>query len=108
MKKYMYVTNETLAKIMSCFANREELNEFAMSLSITVDEITYAASQAIREEPGTERFHSLIAKQYFHMALFCRKNIDVIHELIKAVDYSEITEEEKTRLENESIESEDA
>ncbi len=94
MKRYMIVKRESLKKMLDCFSSEEEFVAFSDELSALVQEITFAGTLALRNQEDQELVTTMALKQHFVLALFCKQNIEIIHELIKAVEYTEVTEQE--------------
>lgn len=95
MKKYLVVKTENLQKILNCFANQEEFENFAGELAGMIDEIIFSGHVAQRNIENTEFVTLMALKQFFIFGVFCQQNIELIHEMIKVIEYTEVTEEEK-------------
>ena len=102
MKKNFLVKTESLKKILDCFSDHDEFREFASDLSGMIDEIIFAGHLAHRNIENDEFVIIMALKQFFVFGLFCQQNVEIIHQLINVVEYTEITEEEKKNLSKES------
>jgi hypothetical protein len=89
------VKTESLKKILDCFTNQEEFHNFAQDLAGVIDEIVFTGHVAHRNLDHDEFVTLMALKQFFVFGLFCQQNIEVIHELIKVIEYTEVTEDEK-------------
>ena len=103
MKKYLIVKNETLTALLDCFSSQEEFYDFGYDLSLLIEEIIFTGAVARREQENTEQVKLLAVKQFFLLAMFCRENMDLIKDLVNVVEYTEISEEEKQKLDDEYI-----
>lgn len=95
MKKFLMVKTECLENILKCFADQEEFVTFSQQLSSAVDEITFASQVANRAIDNENLYTIMSLKQLFIIALLFKNNIELIHQMIRVVDYLEITEEDK-------------
>lgn len=101
MKKYMVVKTEILEKILRCFANQEEFETFAGEFGGMIEEVVFAGQVANRNIEDKELVNLMTVKQIFLLGLFCQQNLDVIHDLVSIIEYTEITEEQKKGLSKE-------
>ncbi len=102
MKKYLLVTTDTLENIMNCFCDDDEFAGFTGDLSSMIGEVIYTGQKALRESDDEEFVSLMQLKQVFLFAMFCRDYIEVIHDLVNVAEYSEITQEQKDQLKQET------
>lgn len=95
MKKYMVVKTETLEKILNCFTEKDELDQFMLELHILIDEINFSNMLIIRSVEDSEEGTVLLLKQLFLLSVFFKKNIEVLKSIMQVVEYREVTEEKK-------------
>lgn len=95
MKKYMMVKTKSLQNMLDCFVSGEEFTDFTDELSAAIEEIIFASQLANRNTENQDFSTMMVMKQLFVLGLFCKKNIELIHQLIRAIEYKEITKEEK-------------
>ncbi len=98
MKKYILVKPESLKKILDSFANQEEFQEFTESLSSTIDEILFTSQLASRNKEDHETYTVLCVKTLFILGLFCQQNMDIIHQIVNAIEYTDITKEQIEKI----------
>jgi hypothetical protein len=99
MKKYLVVKADMLNKILDCFSSEQEFMDFGNELGVMIEEIVFASQLAGRNLEDKAFQNEVVLKQYFLLGLFLRNNIDTIHDLVRVIDYEEITEEDKKKLE---------
>lgn len=93
MKKLIVIKTTDIVKVMNCFVDHEELQDFYNQLMTLVSEIEQTHDKMMRVDESSSLL--LLAKQLFVMSIFCKENIEIIKQLIGEVKYQEITEEEK-------------
>lgn len=93
MEKYTMVTRETLAKMTDCFSGTEEMQQFISQLDEVAKELNF--STMLRTKVDDDSAVILIMKEIVVFTLFCREHLELIHELIRNIDITEITEQEK-------------
>lgn len=101
MNRYMVVKTEDLLKLLECFSTQAEFTEFGEGLACTIDEIVFTGNVVARNMDKKEFVSLMTMKQIFIFALFCRDNMDTIHDLVSKIEYEEVTEEVKKELERE-------
>lgn len=94
MLKNVIVKGDVLKSLLNTFSSSEEFVEFStMFLGTTLDYLaTFHQLQDLdaKDCRGNEEYTQLTAKSVFLIALFCRANIDIIHELVKKVDFEQV------------------
>lgn len=98
MKTYIVIKTDCLIKMLDSFGTPEELEEFGTQLSSLIEEIIFAGNLSERNMDKPEFVRLMTMKQLFLFTLFCRNNVDLIHDLISKIDYTEITEEERNEI----------
>jgi hypothetical protein len=88
------VTAESLQRMADCFASPEELHAFLGDLTGLADEITFTNQLLVRSLDNNDTRMSLLLtmKRMFLFTIFCKENIEVLHDLIAALEYKEIGE----------------
>lgn len=90
MSLSLKISRETLISLAKCFESSEEASEFYNQLHSTITDILNIKKDVDLE---TEKSIQSFLCQSFMISLFCKKNIELIREMIKFVDY-EIVETE--------------
>lgn len=90
------VTQEMVNKLESCFSDADEMRQFFHSLEELISELTF--SFQMRKRLDDEAAALILVKELCWFTLFCRENLELIHQLIANIDYKELTEEEAKRL----------
>jgi hypothetical protein len=106
MKKHMVVKKECLSRILDCFSSREEFDDFLHMFYTLVREVTFANECARRDIENEEYAKIIMLKQLFVLGLFCKSNIEILRELIQAIEYDELTNEQIEALKEENPNSE--
>lgn len=97
MKKYLHITMDTVENITKCFSDDEELVFFIDSINNLCNELSYTIESSKRTNNDALR-GGLAIKQICVLALFFREYIEVMHEIVKAMNLEEVTEEEFKKL----------
>jgi tRNA C32,U32 (ribose-2'-O)-methylase TrmJ len=101
MKRYYSVKTEILAELLECFATQEEFIEFTHHLNGMTEEMLFINQLTVRNSEDSEVVTLMALKRLFILAIFVKENIEVLHELIRKVQYTEkdeISEEERKGL----------
>lgn len=106
-KRYLLVTKETLQKIASCFASGEEMVDFARQFSDLIEEVLFSAQLAKRSGFNDDYSKLMVMKQMFMIGVFFRDNLEVLHQFIQAINYTEITKEERDKLVKDNLAGEE-
>ena len=95
MKKnnHFQVSVETLNKLITTFSDSEEYGGFIHKLDVLVEEISYLQHLSHRQEDHNG-LCIINAQSLLSIALFCRENMDVIHELVRRVEIETLPEGE--------------
>lgn len=101
MKKYNLVHAESLKKLAGCFTSHEELCEFLEQLRGICDEIEFSDHLMRRNISDLSSLRVLMLKKLFMFTLFCKQNIEVLHDLVNKIEYTEITETERKGIHDE-------
>ena len=96
MKNYMMITQESLLKISQCFSNGEEIETFMTHFMDLTEETYFNMLLAKRTDDDTAT--NLFMKQLCLLAIFCREHIELIHEMINALDCRPMSHEEIDKL----------
>lgn len=99
MRKYVLVNMKSINAVLTCFASQDELDEFRDDFGILMEDLIFANQLAIRDEENEEFVNFMAFKQLFLVGMFMQKNVELLHSLMKAVVYKEISEEEKEKYE---------
>jgi len=101
MKQYLVMKGEVLQNLLHCFSTPEGYKEFTTDLALMLDEIVRINRQT-NQNPDYDlnTLTLLAAKQFFHVAFFCQKNMDVIHDMVRQLDYKILDQEEKDSLDD--------
>lgn len=96
-KRYYIVKTETLVKLLRCFSSQEEFHQFLHHLNSLSKEMNFIDQVIERNPDNDEAIAMLDCKKLFILSVLIKENIELIHEMIKVVEYkekSELTEEE--------------
>lgn len=96
--KYVVVQTDVLKKIAGCFSSEEEYTEFAHSMQSLVRDLEFDNQIIDRNIENETVVDVTVLKQIFMFGAFCRENMDVISEIVRFVDFKEITKEERDRI----------
>lgn len=97
------IRKEVLQKILDSFSGQEEFFQFATDMNTMINEILFSGQLAYRNLENEDYVRLMVLKQFFILGLFVKENIEVLHEMINAIDFKEITHKEKNRLEKDKI-----
>lgn len=93
MEKVKVFTEESLLGISKCFSGSEELNDFINHIELMNREQLFLTELNSRiHDPDVMAYNYL--RQVVITTIFCREHIELIKQLIGALKYDEITEEE--------------
>ncbi len=95
---HFMITKESLEKMIGCFASSEEFDKFNEELAASIDEVLFTQMIRNRKTDDTEMQTALTLKQIFIMIVFFRNNVEVLLDLIRCIDYKEISSEEKDQI----------
>lgn len=98
MRRYMVVQKSTLVSLLDSFTDEEEFVKFGQDMSDLLEEMIYTGYTARRNLEDSEQVTALTLKQYFLFALFCKDNIEVLQQMMRVVDYKEVSPEEKAAM----------
>lgn len=98
MKKYKVITQKTVNKIGECFTDKEEAIDFITSLDFLAEEMVFA--KQYRERSQERSSATSLAMQIIAFTDFCRERMDMLNQLVGALKFDEMTEEEIKRLED--------
>lgn len=84
--KHVQIDIETLQKMMNSFADVDEFSKFYAQLNGLILELNRLGT-ARSEETNELKASLLLLMQLFTFSFFCLANIDLIHDLIKEIDY---------------------
>ncbi len=97
MKKYKVITVETIQKISNCFTDTDEVIDFVKSMDILAEEIVFA-KQYMQRTSG-DLSAAQLAIQIIAFTDFCRERMDMLNQLVRSLDFQEMTEEEILKME---------
>ena len=87
MKKYLSIDSKCLMKLADCFVNTHEFEEFLENFIDHAEELKFLRQYAIRmceKEEGS----AMSAKMIVILALFFQQHIEVIHQIIRNLDFT--------------------
>lgn len=87
MGKIIHAEPNDIIKILDCFCNEEELQAFIKQFNASLD-FASLISASSSEEDTQEYLEMAVASQIFTLGLFFQKNIDIIHSIIKNLNYT--------------------
>lgn len=94
MDNYL-VNQDSLIKLSQCFS-AEELETFINDLSNLTEEIAFTS--ILMKRVDDENAANLLLKQLCIVTIFFRENVELLHEMIKSLEYRPLTEEEIKKL----------
>lgn len=95
----MIVKREVLQKLLECFADQEEFIQFSADLNGMINEILFAGQLAYRNIDNEDYVRLMVIKQFFVLGVFFKENVELLHEMMKSIEFREVTQKEKDRLE---------
>lgn len=90
------IDDESIKKMRSSFTDDEELSKFMLDYLNFIDESFYYNMMRTKAEPQESGI--ILVKQLFAFASFCREYMDVIHSIVRNMEYREVTEEELKQI----------
>lgn len=109
MEKIKVFTEESLSEMSRCFSDSEELNDFINHIELMTREQSFLSDLNSRIH-NTDVIAYNFLRQVVIVTIFCREHIELIKQLISAIKYDEITEDEYQALldkENKAIQGDD-
>lgn len=102
MKKHIIVKREALENMLNCFVDQEEFQNFSRDLCGMIEEIITSHAAASGNRDDEELVTALALKQLLVVGIFFRNNIELLHELVKAIEYHEVSPDELEDLKKKS------
>jgi hypothetical protein len=99
MKNYVIITKEDSLKLLDAFSDLNEMDVFFKGLSDLMNEHLFNSMMMSRVDQDTA--DSIFLKQICMFSMFCRDNIELIHQLVKNLNVRPMTEDEIQQLKQE-------
>lgn len=96
MRRLFLVTPEALLQVAQCFSGPEEFETFVGQMAGLLEELSFMGQLESRVDQDAAAIVRL--KQICVFTIFCRENMDLLHQLIASTNVREITEEEKRSM----------
>lgn len=96
--KYILLTAESIKNIQKLFEDPDELRTFCIDLHHFINETMFITGAAASNETTDENILKAGLKIIFVFGILCRKNMDLIRDIVKHIDYKIVSEKEKEAM----------
>lgn len=93
----MMISKACVRGIDNSFIDANEMKQFMDKMEEMVDEIDYLIYLRKKLEDNTEQAGVLL-KQFVTFGAFCREFIEIVHGIIKSLDFKEVNEDEMRHI----------
>lgn len=97
-KKYLLIESDYVKNIQVLFSDSEELLLFCNDLKNFITETLNISADITLKEGNEEASKKAALKIVFVFGILCRKNMEMIREIVKHVNYKLVNEEEMNEL----------
>ena len=87
---YYKIPGENIAKIPDCFENSEEIVSFLESFAMVIAELRLVSEEVNSAEDKEYAAGFGMLKQIAVIVLFYRQHIEILHDLIRTIQYEEV------------------
>ena len=102
MDKFILVKPETIVKLGQCFSDAEEVKTFLEQMDSLINELTFV-SMIIERAYDEDQIEHMIGQQVALFSYFCREHMELIQQLVRQFEATEVTGEELKRIKEEGL-----
>jgi hypothetical protein len=89
VSRFVKINKDMIVKWMDCFASQEEFLRFHATILDLSDGLQILQKEIINNSLDTSTVFSKAMNQFFILCVFYRDHIELIHQLMKELDYEE-------------------
>lgn len=96
MEKYIYITAESMDKLLRCaIKDQSEFREFIENLYTVCEDMLFVHKSCLRKAEDSDFCAKGVARNLITFTMFFREHWELIHELLASLDYKAMTQEQR-------------